>query len=124
MHEGGVQESRQGLGEERQADYPCFSEQAKGEVVEVFTVADLIQLGPGLAIAFIVLLWKRADDQKYQQCLRDQQADMAKLTDRFIAAIEANTVAFQTVADAVNISKMIGELRDDLQEGTALRQAR
>jgi hypothetical protein len=91
--------------------------------MEVFTIADLIQLGPGLAIAFIVLLWKRADDQRYQQSLRDQQADMAKLTDRFIAAVEANTVAFQTVTDALNISKMIGELRNDLQDAS-LRQAR
>lgn len=59
-------------------------------------------LGLAAVIAVMLLNWKRADDRAYQKTLEE-------LTCRFLAALEANTKAFQAILAVMDLKRVLEE---------------
>lgn len=64
-------------------------------------VQDVIQLGVGFAVAFIIMTWKRADDKSYMESLKAIIEKQDANEDKMIAAIAMVTEAANNVSEAL-----------------------
>jgi hypothetical protein len=64
-------------------------------------LSKVAQMGIGVMIAIIVLMWKRADDVKFQNDLRGVIASCNEREDKLIAVLETNTAAMMALKTAV-----------------------
>lgn len=78
--------------------------------MEILT--QLTSLGLGAVIAGIVLIWKRADDATNATALKEFIARMEVRDDRALKAMEAVTIAIQSLQKTVESLAMLSRLED------------
>jgi len=78
------------------------------------------QYGPGLLVAFVLLIWKRADDKKYADTLQSNGTMLRELNERCLEAMRANTQALGELRAVLDTDAMLERLERKLnQRGAA-----
>jgi hypothetical protein len=79
-------------------------------------ISKFTEMGIGVFIAVIVLMWKRADDVKFQNDLRDVIQGCNEREDKLISALESNTAAMLSLKTVVEGFVSIRALEDQMRK--------